>query len=302
MDFNCLQLKKEIKGRSLKRDSSYGDKRLKETVHYWDRLTFHNVNDRHEFYSEDRAEISSGSEIIQCARRDWKKEKWKQGRGKLNWKHGRKNGFDMKHQVFEEDTDVEDFAEEDIDVGDFAEEVALRPIVSDILREKKFDETHYVAPVVLLESFYWDTVSSDDCGLRDYIREICTKLDFEKDYAIVYKIFEEKGKKIIEDCPGIRECVTETGNCGGVANFLFEGNTSTDEDDFNKLMQELREEVPEDKVKLIKIQANIGHVFTLICYKQGDKTVVELIQAWQGKYSVKKSLNDAGVKNIYSLF
>lgn len=165
---------------------------------------------------------------------------------------------------------------------------------------KKFDETHYVAPVVLLESFYWDTVSSDDCGLRDYIREICTKLDFEKDYAIVYKIFEEKGKKIIEDCPGIRECVTETGNCGGVANFLFEGNTSTDEDDFNKLMQELREEVPEDKVKLIKIQANIGHVFTLICYKQGDKTVVELIQAWQGKYSVKKSLNDAGVKNIYS--
>lgn len=64
--------------------------------------------------------------------------------------------------------------------------------------------------------------------------------------------------------------------------------------------------MPDEKVALRPIVSDIlrekgkyRHVFTLICYKQGDEQVVELIQAWQGKYSGKKSLNDAGVKNIY---
>lgn len=226
-------------------------------------------------------EIASAgkSEIIQCAHRDRKKEKWKQGRGRSNWKHGRKNGFDMKHPAFEEDTDTN----------------ALRPIVSEKLREVDFDETHYLALGPMLFSLYYSD-SADDDDLKECLRTFCLEsIDIEQ-------IFEQRGTEILERYPKIRARITETGNCGEMANFLYEvqgegeGEEESYEGDFDAFIKELGQEVPENRVKLIRANANIGHAFTLICYKTDNKTVIELIQAWHGEYSVRDSLEG---ENIY---
>lgn len=251
MDFKRIQPEKEIKRLPLKRDF------------------LRNVNDRQEFYADDRGEISSESEVIQCARRDRKKEKWKQGRGRLDWKHGRKKGFNKKNLTFEEDTDI----------------IVPRPIVSDKMREKNFDETNYLAPGAMLLPLYYSELPCD-VDLRECIRTFCLEsIDFEQ-------IIEQKGMEILEKYPEIRARVTETGNCGALANFLYEEEENPSEGNFDEFINELGQEVHENKVKLIRVVSNIGHDFTLICYNQNDKTVIELIQAWQGEFSVKKSLED----------
>ena len=295
------------------------------------------------------------SEIIQCARRDRKKERWKQGRGRLNWKHGRKNGFDMKHSAFEEDID----------------ENAFRPIVSERLREVNFDETHYMAPESVpmslycykdsiveefekkLDVFFEELMCTEDSvfkislktlskilpkypKIRAIFLENCNRPGnflYEKEEETGYVKISSDKKKIVEEFenningfltelhydnldlkisrqelskilpkyPVIRELYT--GNCGEMANFLYEvkgvGEEESHEGDFEAFIEELGQEVPKNNVKLIKVDANIGHEFTLICYKMDNKkngkTVIELIQAWQDEYSVRDSLRGGNI-------
>lgn len=268
-----IRTKKEIKRPPSNRNFLCNNKRPAQTLHYWD----------------DRVGISSESEVVQCAPRDRKTEKWKQGRGRLGWKYGRKTGFDMKHQTFGEDTDVTSLENK---------ETVLHPIVSDIMREADFDETHYSAPTSMLLPLFWGVDSPRDPVLCQYIDRCCRRYNFEIGDPEVEQIIEVNGEEILRDYPVIKKYVTETGNCGGLADFLYEEKEESSEGNFDVFIEELGQEVPIDTVKLIRVQANIGHAFTLICYKQNDETVIELIQAWQGEYSVKKSL-DSAAGNFY---
>ncbi len=108
--------------------------------------------------------------------------------------------------------------------------------------------------------------------------------------------------------PGIIEYFTSTGNCGGMANYLFKvpGGTKipilkveNGSADMSWLIGELNKEIPDGKMKLIKIISSFGHAFTLICYNQEERGFVELIQAGQGEYSVQDSLKK-GQGNIFS--
>ena len=241
------------------------------------------------FYFNDVNKEPSECSVIQRARKDRKKEKWKEGRGKLNWKHGRKQKSDMKHQVFGEDTDLDD-------LGDI--ETIPYPIVSGIMRQNNFNEINYVAPGSLLVSLYLDTDSTNDLGLRKSIIKLRPNFDLNAEFDVVSDTLQEIGEEILEISPELKARITSTGNCGTLATFLYGDTISSKNEDFDKFINKLEQDVPADRVKLIRVAFNIGHTITLICYKQYNETVVELIQAWQDQYSVKKSLNKAK-RNIY---
>lgn len=183
---------------------------------------------------------------------------------------------------------------------------ALRPVVADALRSVDFDETHYLSPEMLIQTLYWDSNPSNDRGLRACIAELyreekqaaASEQELE---AAAMDLIERRSRDILGRCLEVREYVTETGNCGGMANFLLEKREeeTAEHSNFDAFITELRQNVRADTVKLISVQANIGHAFTLICYEQAGETVVELIQAWQGEYSVKKSLDGSG-REIYT--
>lgn len=85
------------------------------------------------------------------------------------------------------------------------------------------------------------------------------------------------------------------GNCGEIANFIYgeklngDYKQEVDETYFNHFLEVIDSDVPEEKVRLIRATSNIGHDFTLAEYKihPNSEILVEIIQAWEGMYSVK---------------
>lgn len=211
---------------------------------------------------------------------DTKKERWKQ-QGKKNWKHGRKLKYDQK-------------------MADQSNYVPT-PVVARLLWEKNFNETDYISWGTLVESGYWGGSNTSTC-----IQEIMNPFLDEAQSNFNEIAFLKKDE--ILAIPGIKEYLTSTGNCGAMANYLFDVPSDAEmptlkvkngSADMGFLIGELNKEIPDGKMKLIKINSSFGHAFTLICYNQGKQGFVELIQAWQGEYSVQDSLRK-GLDNIFS--
>ncbi len=210
---------------------------------------------------------------------DEKTERWRQ-QGKKNWKHGRKLKYDQKMAG--------------------QSNYVPTPVVARLLWEKNFNETDYISWGTLVESGYYE-----QNNIATRIREIMAPL-LEEDLSNFDAIALLKKDEILA-IPGIIEYFTSTGNCAAMADYLFnaaddtEGTTVKDETadmDMSCLIGELHEKVPRNKMKLIRILSNFGHAFTLICYNQEGLGFVELIQAWQGEYSVQDSLSK-GLGNIF---
>lgn len=161
-----------------------------------------------------------------------------------------------------------------------------KAIVSELLKEGGFSELNYLDPESLLYGYYWSDAENNPVkkavdqyqnGGEDPIDVIAANIG-----------------ALLKD-PDIKKCITENGNCGELANFLFDEEKENSPGNFQTFIQKLKEEISPGKIKLIRVTANIGHAFTIICYNQRGKESAELIQAWQEEYGVNKSLDSKAV-------
>lgn len=175
---------------------------------------------------------------------------------------------------------------------------APNPIVSDFLRKEHFDETHYLTPGPILYTLFIDK-EKFSTDLQKQLDAFFKELNYNGEFE--FQIPRKEFKDILMKYAGIRALIA--GNCGELANFLYEveENPEPSVGNFDAFIKELEQEVPENMVKLIRAQSNIGHAFTLICYRQDENTIVELIQAWLGKYSVTDSLSSANYYTNHEL-
>lgn len=199
---------------------------------------------------------------------DGKKEKWKSSGGKKGWKHGRKQNYDLKHPEFE------------------PQEEEPKAIVSEFLKEGGFSELNYLDPVSLLYGYYWSSAENNPVkkAVDQYLIE----------GAEIEDVIAAKIDALLKDLD-IEKCITEDGNCGALAKFLFDEEKQESPGNFQTFIQKLKEEISPGKIKLIRVTANIGHAFTIICHNQRGKESAELIQAWQDEYGVNKSLDSKAV-------